>query len=395
VWVRARRSCDGVSETGTYQAKRGECRTDLVRRTVWDGFQELVEVQQAGSDSDPIAVFENDTTPVHRGAPDGIDQNPFIGRVLYTYGAVLDQPLSLIRVGYADSLAHWGSARPWFMWQPFSLIPLWNHLGEVDRSLVGTGAPLCQMPNGEQRCVLGAWPFGWNALQQPEFIPYFWHGTVTENKRDKAQTLYRRYRVYDPLTGRFTQEDPIGLAGGLNLYGFANGDPVNFSDPFGLCPPETPWTPECDKPLEDPGLLDPVAWLAGGLAGGLRAFGARLFGRAAVTAAADATVETVANNATRSALNLATKSAARSAVTDLGVTEAQATAANSAIARATTKSTIDLVRQSTGDLIVNITRAGRNGFQVMQSVISPNGAKKVTQYFVDQAGKVFADPKNW
>src|SRR5689334_18733426 len=33
-----------------------------------------------------------------------------------------------------------------------------------------------------------------------------------------------------------TQEDPLGLAGGLNLYGFANGDPVNFTDPFGLCP---------------------------------------------------------------------------------------------------------------------------------------------------------------
>jgi hypothetical protein len=27
----------------------------------------------------------------------------------------------------------------------------------------------------------------------------------------------------------------MGLAGGLNLYGFAGGDPVNSSDPFGLC----------------------------------------------------------------------------------------------------------------------------------------------------------------
>lgn len=43
-------------------------------------------------------------------------------------------------------------------------------------------------------------------------------------------------RYYDPEAGQFTQEDPIGLAGGLNLYGFADGDPINFSDPFGLCP---------------------------------------------------------------------------------------------------------------------------------------------------------------
>jgi uncharacterized protein RhaS with RHS repeats len=48
--------------------------------------------------------------------------------------------------------------------------------------------------------------------------------------------MYMRNRYYDPATGRFTQQDPIGLAGGLNLYGFANGDPVNFSDPFGLNP---------------------------------------------------------------------------------------------------------------------------------------------------------------
>jgi RHS repeat-associated protein len=56
-----------------------------------------------------------------------------------------------------------------------------------------------------------------------------------EDRRDAAQTMHRRNRQYDPATGRFTQEDPIGLGGGLNLYGFADGDPVNYSDPFGLC----------------------------------------------------------------------------------------------------------------------------------------------------------------
>lgn len=34
----------------------------------------------------------------------------------------------------------------------------------------------------------------------------------------------------------------------MNLYGFAGGDPVNFSDPFGLCP--DPKDPHCtDTPL--------------------------------------------------------------------------------------------------------------------------------------------------
>jgi RHS repeat-associated protein len=60
-------------------------------------------------------------------------------------------------------------------------------------------------------------------------------GTLIEAKEDGSGLVFRRNRYYDPQTGRFTQEDPIGLAGGLNQYGFAAGDPVNFSDPNGLC----------------------------------------------------------------------------------------------------------------------------------------------------------------
>src|SRR5207247_1605652 len=51
-------------------------------------------------------------------------------------------------------------------------------------------------------------------------------------------------------TGRFTQEDPIGLAGGQNLYGFASGDPVNFADPFGLQGCEQGATDECKKSVD-------------------------------------------------------------------------------------------------------------------------------------------------
>ncbi len=73
--------------------------------------------------------------------------------------------------------------------------------------------------------------------------PSAWLGNLITNKADGSGLQYSRNRYYDPRTGRFTQIDPIGLAGGLNLYGFAAGDPATFTDPFGLCP--VPPRPEC------------------------------------------------------------------------------------------------------------------------------------------------------
>jgi RHS repeat-associated protein len=48
---------------------------------------------------------------------------------------------------------------------------------------------------------------------------------------------YNLFRYYDPDIGRFTQHDPIGLAGGINLYQYAP-NPLGWVDPWG-------WKPRC------------------------------------------------------------------------------------------------------------------------------------------------------
>ncbi|MFO0615283.1 MAG: RHS repeat-associated core domain-containing protein [Polyangiaceae bacterium] len=45
--------------------------------------------------------------------------------------------------------------------------------------------------------------------------------------------FYNRFRYYDPEIGRYISEDPIGLAGGAALFGYAT-DPAQWIDPWGL-----------------------------------------------------------------------------------------------------------------------------------------------------------------
>jgi RHS repeat-associated protein len=66
-------------------------------------------------------------------------------------------------------------------------------------------------------------------------------GTFTFNLRLPGQYYdiesslhYNLHRYYDPSLDRYTQGDPIGLAGGLNTYVYVAGNPVSLIDPQGL-----------------------------------------------------------------------------------------------------------------------------------------------------------------
>src|SRR5213076_2805006 len=118
------------------------------------------------------------------------------------------------------------------------IMPFWNALGDPALGAFDNGAQAyCQPATSTLDCLVPFWPYRFSAYDREHGVTADnWNGSLLEHGKDKSGLEFKRNRYYDPGTGRFTQEDPLGLAGGLNLYGFAGGDPINFSDPFGLCP---------------------------------------------------------------------------------------------------------------------------------------------------------------
>ncbi|HZG44579.1 MAG TPA: RHS repeat-associated core domain-containing protein, partial [Longimicrobium sp.] len=188
-----------------------ECAS-VVERTIWDGDQVIADFRE---------TIEYTPRWEHH-----------YGRAIYAHAGGIDQPTEVVRLdGNAD----------------FVVIPHRNWQGSVDM-VTFTGAKYTQCgPHNWQSWRNSCYPvelpirssYGEpprNDYNAPDPGPASWMGSLMEGSRDFSGLMYRRNRYLDPASGQFTQVDPIGLAGGLNLYGFANGDPVSYSDPYGLCP---------------------------------------------------------------------------------------------------------------------------------------------------------------
>jgi len=171
------------------------------QRTVWDGDQLLYEWR----------------------TPDGSTSGMNSGYAGYVHVEGLDQPLGLLRSDGTRVLN--------YNWRGLGESSVFTNGAGGDLSIT-SGQPSVDWPTRTQGGVY----YTPNVLASGPSGPFTWFGTLAENGAGSTGLLYKRNRYFDPVSGRFTQADPIGLGGGLNLYGFANGDPVNYSDPFGLCP---------------------------------------------------------------------------------------------------------------------------------------------------------------
>jgi RHS repeat-associated protein len=85
--------------------------------------------------------------------------------------------------------------------------------------------------NGTVRTQYSYEPFGATTQSGASTTNSFGY---TGREIDTVGLYYYRTRYYNPQTGRFLSEDPIGFRGGINKYAYVGESPLNFIDPSGM-----------------------------------------------------------------------------------------------------------------------------------------------------------------
>ena len=209
-----------IDENGnsyTYDSN-GNITSDGINTFTYDQSNRLVEVQQNGA---PIAYYSYNpanqrivkttgtSTVFYHYDTSGklISETDGIGTPLRDYIYLNNEPLA-VKI-YTDT--------------PGTYYFLNDHLGTPQKLVNSSGTVV------------------WQAVYLHYGKALVTVDTITNNLRFPGQYFdsetglhYNWNRYYDPSIGRYISADPIGLAGGMNLYSYVSGNPINAVDPAGL-----------------------------------------------------------------------------------------------------------------------------------------------------------------
>ena len=133
-----------------------------------------------------------------------ITESSAIGSILREYIYFDDEPLALVESGSAYYFAN-------------------DHLGSSQALFDQNGETVWQASYD---------PFGAATISPDSTLVN--HLRLPGQYFDSETGLhYNWHRYYEPGLGRYLTPDPIGLDGGINLYAYVGGNPVNYVDPFG------------------------------------------------------------------------------------------------------------------------------------------------------------------
>jgi RHS repeat-associated protein len=147
----------------------------------------------------------------------------------------------------------------------------------LDETIYLNGRPLARVDGGAlayvhsdhlgtpQKMTDGTGALVWDAVFRPFGEAESITGSATNDLRFPGQLYdaetalhYNYFRDYDPSLGRYVESDPIGLGGGVNIYGYAYSNPVRWIDPNGLTSLVIPRPLPMPFPRPFPYPVDPI-----------------------------------------------------------------------------------------------------------------------------------------
>jgi RHS repeat-associated protein len=252
----------GDENTGTHQLDRnGNITDDNKRELKYDAFNRVKEVIRK-SDGQTVAEYTYDSmnrrfrkvvsnSGIDGNAANGtteyfykdwqtIEEQDGSGNVLrqYVYGRYIDEPLTLDDRSGGQSVADLndGSGVDRLFYHcntQYSTFALTNEEGGIVEGYQYDAY-------GRQTVITdpgsdGTW-FTDDDTLTVDGDSAFDNSYMFQGRRFDSETElhYYRNRYYNSRLGRFISRDPMGIWAGMNMYGFANSNPVQFIDPYGL-----------------------------------------------------------------------------------------------------------------------------------------------------------------